>query len=177
MKEETPVPVVHRYRLPPVEVALNVWASACWHSAHGGAGHPVYEEILCDPVPVEDSRQIADRADLLYDASRSKYVRRSREIDIRVTSAIEQVERALSSCDAPDWLRRYLLFKYPTTGRYGPIKRVAKHSDPDYDPARAFVESGHFSDVIGSIESPQVRRNSGRLVKSVERGIKAFLIS
>jgi len=161
--------------MPSSEVALNVWASARWHTAMGGAGHPVYEECLREPIRAEESKQIADRSDLLYDASRSKYVRRDRTNDVRVTSAIEQVERALTECQAPDWLRRFLLFKYPTTGRYGPSKRVAKNADPDYDPARAFVESGHFNDVLGTLDSPQVRRNAVKLIKSVERGMRSGL--
>ena len=166
-----------RTKLPPVEVALNVWASARWHSAMGGSGYPVYEQVLRDPLPVADSKQIADRSDTLYDASRSKYIRRDRISDVRVTSAIEQVERALSECAAPDWLRRYLLFKYPTTGWYGPKKRVAKNADPDYDPARAFVDSGHWQDVLGKLDSPQLRRNAGKAIKSVERAFRTILVS
>ena len=174
---ESSKPVLYRTKLPPVEVALNVWASARWHSAMGGSGHPVYEQVLDDPLPVAVSHQLADRSDSLYDSSSGKYVRRDRFTDVRVTSAIEQVERALRECAAPDWLRRYLLFKYPSTGRYGPVKRVAKNADPDYDPARAFVDSGHFTDVLGTLDSPQLRRNACKVIKSIERGLRSLMQS
>lgn len=156
-------------RLSPVEIALNVWASAIWHAALGGAGHPMYLECLKDPVYVSPSFQIADRSDLLYDASAGKYETRARDVDVRVVSAIEIVERAFKTCTAPDWLRRYLLFKYPEVGRY-----VMHGSEIEDDPARAFVDGGHLTDVLGGLGSVQLRRNSVKTLKSAEREFKTF---
>ncbi|MCH8977931.1 MAG: hypothetical protein IH945_01650 [Armatimonadetes bacterium] len=164
-----------RRTMAPVDTALNVWASVRHHQAAGGTDWPVYREILTDPAPVPESRQIADRSDQTYDATRGKYERRRPRTDVRVTSAIECVERALGSCKAPDWLRRFLLFKYPTVGRYVPRLRVAKSADPEYDPARAFVDSGHWSDVLGTLDSPQLRRNAAKTMKSAEREFKSVL--
>lgn len=173
--DQTHAALVVRRTMAPAETALNVWASALHHQAAGGSGWPVYREILSDPAPVLPSMQIADRSDETYDATRGKYERRAIQNDVRVASAIELVERAFSACEAPDWLRRYLLFKYPNVGRYAPKLRVAKSADPEYDPARAFIDSGYWSDVLGTLDSPQIRRNAAKTVKSGEREFKAVL--
>ena len=164
-----------RRTMAPVDTALNVWASVRHHQAAGGTDWPIYREILTDPAPVPESRQIADRSDQTYDATRGKYERRWPRTDVRVTSAVECVERAMAACKAPDWLRRFLLFKYPKVGRYVPRLRVAKSADPEYDPARAFIDSGHWSDVLGTLDSPQIRRNAAKTLKSAEREFKSVL--
>lgn len=167
--------VAVRRTMAPADTALNVWASALHHRAAGGTGWPVYQEALTDPAPVPPSKQIADRSDQTYDATRGKYETHGVRLDVRVASAIESVERAMGDCSAPDWLRRYLLFKYPTVGRYVPRLRSAKGTDPEYDPARAFVDSGHWSDVLGTLDSPQIRRNAAKTLKSSEREFKSIL--
>lgn len=67
-----------------------------------------------------------------------------------------------------------MLFKYLTAGRDGPLKSVAKDADPDCDLAGAFDDSGHWRDVLGILDCPQLRRNSEKTLKSAERGFKTM---
>jgi hypothetical protein len=126
------------------KAALAVWASAWHHAAHGGTGHPPYNEITNEPTPCDESGEAIDSS-LYYSATRSKYRERPpNEIDLDVLADIEAVERALKRWEGPAWLRQYLLFRYPETGRFEPPRYVTKFTDPS-DPQMAFVESGYLN--------------------------------
>lgn len=124
-----------------VDVCLNVWASKEYHEAGGGSGYPLLEEILLEPAFPEPVTRPATDSEYLYDATPGKYERSPKWSDA-VLSRWEMVENCL--VDAPEWVRAYLLFKYPTTGRYGPLRGQETASgweglDPD-DPAGSFVD-------------------------------------
>ena len=152
--------------IAPTERALNLWASAIHHSAWGGTAHPSPAEALCDPAAPQPTCRFAHGSEQTYDASRDKYEGRARtRPNYVILAAIESVDRALSSSRAPVWFRRYLLFKYPTTGRYAPNETDQVHE-------REFVTTGLVEELVGGIDAPQATKCAARTVRAVER---AFL--
>ncbi len=143
------------------ETALSLWASAIYHSAGLAAGHPLTRDAL---------RELASAPDI------ERYLLRHRaKIEDDVLCAIELVERTLQGHGAADWFRAYLLFKYPIVGRYEPERQVRGKSGARDEPARAFVDAGHFSPVTGALDSVHVRRESARLIKATERAFNRRL--
>ena len=156
------------------ERALNIWASAIHHRAGGAEGHPVPREVHNEPAPGAATTSEAASSELTYDATKDKYSKRLRpRAELRVLAAIESVERALAACGATETLRRYLLFKYPTVGRYAPRRRAAKGTDPEGDPATAFVQSGHLAGVFGTFRTSTFMKCAARALEAAER---AFLV-
>jgi len=163
-------------------IALNVWASKCHHEAQGGAGYPDFLAVFNEPAPVPPDSRSCERADDLYDATPKKYrptgIAMTEKWSEAVLSRWEAVERCI--VDAPDWLRGYLLFKYPTDGLYAPPRGketafVGERGepvlrwvglDPDY-PDRSFVDT--FGDEVFWASDKWTKRAATALVASVER--------
>ncbi len=149
--------------------ALDVWAAARHHAAHGAEGHPPYDEIFNEPPRPTSTELVAVSSYNTYDATKGKYDGVPRElIDYRILASIETVERALRKCRAPVWFKRYLLFKHPRFGRFAPKRAIIKDTDPE-DDARAFVESGHMCWMIGGFASLYLTRSLVRTVRATER--------
>lgn len=161
-------------KLTPTETAVAVWAAAQHHMGGGADGHPKYREVLQEPARAT-ARSRATRSDMTYDATKDKYdLRKAMKFDVRVLAAVEAVERALRAAAAPEWFRRYLVFKHPEFGRYEPKREVREEVDPE-DYARAFVESGHLHNVIGGLKSKRVRATAVKTVLASEREFNALL--
>jgi hypothetical protein len=149
--------------------ALDVWAAARHHAAHGAEGHPPYEEIFNEPPLPSSTELVATSGFHTYDATKGKYDGIPKPlIDYRILASIETVERALRKCRAPDWFKRYLLFKHPRFGRFAPKRAIVPYTDPE-DDARAFVESGHMGWMMGGIASLYLTRSLVRTVRATER--------
>jgi hypothetical protein len=152
--------------------ALDVWAAARHHAAQGALGHPRYEEIFGEPGRPRFNLPSQCSSDETYDGTKGKYEMEAPPVvDHRILASIETVERALRACKAPEWFRRYLLFKHPRYGRFAPNRALVKEADPE-DDARAFVESGHMLWMLGGLRSIYLLRTLVRTVRATER---AFL--
>lgn len=152
--------------------ALDVWAAARHHAAQGALGHPRYEEIFGEPGRPRFNLPSQCSSDETYDGTKGKYeMEAPPAVDFRILASIETVERALRASKAPEWFRRYLLFKHPRYGRFSPNRAVVKETDPE-DDARAFVESGHMLWMLGGLRSTYLLHAIVRTVRATER---AFL--
>lgn len=132
---------VVRPRANLAEWTVNVWASAVHHEANGGSAYPSYLDVFSEPAPpppLGPTVPVCDRSDEPYDADLRKY-KAQPNFDPRILDSVLAVEQSLTEVGAHEWFVAFLLWKYPTTGRYGPQFRV--YCDADH-PERSFVESG-----------------------------------
>jgi hypothetical protein len=158
------------------ERALNIWASVIHHREEGAERHPLYDEIFDEPMPPTPSDAPAECSEYLYDATPYKYRSRPDERpDYRILSAMETVERTFRKSGAPSWMRHYLLFKYPTTGRFMPKRPVVEGIDAADEPAKAFVKTGEVTHVFGCFSTRTFLYSAARAIEATERAFIALL--
>ena len=162
---ETKALSVVRPRVNLAEWTVNVWASAVHHAANGGSAYPSYLDVFAEPLPVPPLGPTVpqcDRSDEAYDADLRKY-KAQPSFDDRILDSVLAVERALEAVRAREWFVVFLLWKYPTMGRYGPSFRV--YCDPDR-PEWSFVESGVHHGLLNVCDS---ERKAVQQVRKCER--------
>lgn len=158
LRREVPPTVFPRIVMSPAPTVLNLWASLVWHRVEGDGSALSVADVLCSPVMVDsDTKEavtdpcpialpkLAWDSEDTYQADPMKYKKGKPKYSDTLVGALVVVNRSLKETSAPEWFKRWLLWRWPDSGRFA-------HEFPDdADLAQLWIKRTNAKLIMGGL--------------------------